>query len=111
MAALPNFPNKSDTNQQMYDALAALRDYLNTLLGDDGTVTTAKTKLGLQNAVLTNTAQTISAKKTYSVLPESSVAPTTNNQLANKAYVDSKAKASFRLDGTTLYIRNDGTDA
>ena len=34
-------------------------------------------------------AQTISAKKTFTVLPESSVTPTANNQLTNKGYVDS----------------------
>lgn len=39
--------------------------------------------------VTTNTAQTISAKKTFSTLPESSVTPTTANQLTNKSYVDS----------------------
>ena len=111
MAALPAFPNKSDTNQQMYDKLVALRDYLNTLLGEDGTVAPAKSKLGLTNAVLTTGAQTISAKKTFSVLPESSVAPTTANQLTNKTYVDGKTKISMRLDGTTLYIRNDGQEA
>jgi hypothetical protein len=32
--------------------------------------------------------QTILAKKSFSVLPESSVAPTTDNQLVNKKYVD-----------------------
>ena len=40
------------------------------------------------NYVTTNTAQTISAKKTFSTLPESSVTPTTANQLVNKNYVD-----------------------
>ncbi len=39
--------------------------------------------------VSTDTAQTISGVKTFSVLPESSVTPTTNNQLVNKSYVDS----------------------
>ena len=34
------------------------------------------------------TAQTISGKKTFSTLPESSVAPTTANQFVNKNYVD-----------------------
>lgn len=38
---------------------------------------------------LRNAAQTITAKKTFNILPESSVAPTSNNQLTNKAYVDS----------------------
>lgn len=32
--------------------------------------------------------QTVSGKKTFNTLPESSVVPTTNNQLVNKKYVD-----------------------
>lgn len=40
------------------------------------------------NLVTTDTAQTISGKKTFSVLPESSATPTTNNQLVNKNYID-----------------------
>ena len=40
------------------------------------------------NLVSTNTIQYINAKKTFSTLPESSVTPTTNNQLVNKKYVD-----------------------
>lgn len=36
--------------------------------------------------------QTISGKKTFSVLPESSVVPTTDNQLVNKKYVDDTAE-------------------
>lgn len=36
----------------------------------------------------TNTAQTISGKKTFSTLPESSEVPTTDDQLTNKKYVD-----------------------
>lgn len=43
----------------------------------------------LSNYVTLNGAQTISGKKTFSTLPESSVAPTTANQLINKDYVDS----------------------
>lgn len=39
----------------------------------------------------TNTNQTISGIKTFSALPESSVTPTTNNQLVNKKYVDDNA--------------------
>ena len=41
------------------------------------------------NVSYLTSAQTISAKKTFTVLPESSVTPTTNNQLTNKEYVDS----------------------
>ena len=43
----------------------------------------------LSNYVTLNGAQTISGKKTFSILPESSVTPTTANQLINKNYVDS----------------------
>ena len=35
-----------------------------------------------------NLEETISAKKTFSVLPESSIVPTTDDQLVNKKYVD-----------------------
>ena len=42
----------------------------------------------LSNFVTLNGAQTISGKKTFSTLPESSVTPTTANQLVNKHYVD-----------------------
>lgn len=40
------------------------------------------------NLVTTDKAQTITAKKTFNVLPESSVVPTTDEQLVNKKYVD-----------------------
>ena len=43
------------------------------------------------NLMTTDTAQTVTAVKTFSSLPESSVAPTTNNQLVNKKYVDDHA--------------------
>lgn len=42
----------------------------------------------LSNYVTLNGAQTINGKKTFSTLPESSVTPTTANQLINKNYVD-----------------------
>lgn len=43
----------------------------------------------LSNYVTLDGAQTISGNKTFSALPESSVTPTTANQLINKDYVDS----------------------
>jgi len=46
--------------------------------------------------VTTNTAQTITAVKTFSVLPQSSVVPTLGDQLVNKTYADATA------DNTTL---------
>lgn len=42
----------------------------------------------LSNYVTLDGAQTITGKKTFSTLPESSVTPTTANQLINKNYVD-----------------------
>lgn len=42
----------------------------------------------LSNYVTLNGTQTITGKKTFSTLPESSVTPTTANQLINKNYVD-----------------------
>lgn len=40
------------------------------------------------NYVTIDTEQSITAKKTFTTLPESSVTPTSDNQLVNKAYVD-----------------------
>lgn len=40
-------------------------------------------------------AQTISGLKTFSTLPESSVTPTTNNQLVNKSYVDTTVSTAM----------------
>ena len=48
----------------------------------------------LNNISQTDYAQTISALKTFNVLPQSSIAPTTNNQLTNKKYVDDAISAS-----------------
>lgn len=44
-----------------------------------------------------NSAQSISGKKTFTTLPESSVKPTTDNQLVNKKYVDD-AIASLKAE-------------
>lgn len=46
------------------------------------------TSYSARSYVSLDTAQTISSKKTFSTLPESSIVPTTNNQLVNKKYVD-----------------------
>lgn len=53
-----------------------------------------------------NAAQTITAKKTFTVLPESSVVPTTDDQLVNKKYVDDHSGGSSKYVGT---ITGDGT--
>lgn len=41
-------------------------------------------------AVTIDAAQTVTSKKTFNVLPESSVVPTTDDQLVNKKYVDTR---------------------
>ena len=48
------------------------------------------------DVMTTNTAQTVTAVKTFSVLPESSVVPTTNDQLVNKAYADALATETLQ---------------
>ena len=55
----------------------------------DGTLDVSSTST--QTYLLANETATISKKFTYSVLPESSVAPTSANQLVNKTYADSVA--------------------
>ena len=53
------------------------------------------------NAVLTSAVnQTISGTKTFATLPESSVVPTTDNQLVNKKYVDDNAGGG----GSSMYL-------
>ncbi len=50
------------------------------------------------NLSLVDKAQTISGKKTFTTLPESSVVPTTDNQLVNKAYVDTQITGALGGD-------------
>ena len=57
-------------------------------LANTAFVTNAVSGSIITNYVTTNTSQTISGLKDFSVLPTSSVIPTTNNQLVNKNYVD-----------------------
>lgn len=56
-------------------------------LTDDGYSLTHQWSLS-KEFLTASTNQTITGKKTFNQLPESSVAPTTNNQLSNKKYVD-----------------------
>jgi len=67
---------------------------------------TNSTLNGIQ-VVIANTNQTISGKKTFSTLPETSIAPTTNNQLANKKYVDDAVASAGGGDKTIYSITSD----
>ena len=75
--------------------------YINRLSHDpsDGTCGGLYNYLTVLNddILYTDIAQTISAVKTFSSLPESSVVPTTNNQLVNKKYVDDAVAAGMDL--------------
>ena len=55
------------------------------------------------SAVTTDTTQVISGKKTFNVLPESSVEPTNVNQFVNKKYVDDSLKNVKPDDVTSIY--------
>ena len=56
--------------------------------GDFNDLLNKPAPVDLSNYVTLNTEQTISGEKTFSTLPESSVTPTSANQLINKNYVD-----------------------
>ena len=59
-----------------------------TLWTDNSSLPELRDFSPISSYVLTNKARTFAQKQTFSVLPESSVAPTSNNQLTNKKYVD-----------------------
>lgn len=59
--------------------------------------------------VLRSGAQTISGVKTFNTLPESSITPTTNNQLVNKKYVD--GTVPLLLPPTLLLLSTSFTSA
>ena len=56
----------------------------------------------------TSNTQTVTGKKTFNVLPESSVVPTTDNQLVNKKYVDDNmaTKQDTLVSGTNIKTIN-----
>ena len=66
------------------------------------------TSYSARSYVSLDTAQTISSKKTFSTLPESSVVPTTNNQLVNKKYVDDSlvSKQDILVSGSNVKTIN-----
>lgn len=76
----------------IYTGLPSYQNRTIFMLKYDGTLDASSTNT--QTYLLANETATISKKFTYSVLPESSVTPTTNDQLTNKAYVDSVAGGS-----------------
>lgn len=67
------------------DKVVGYTDYIPRFTSD-GNIESSGRKLN--TLVSTDVAQTISGKKTFTTLPESSVVPTTDNQLVNKKFVD-----------------------
>lgn len=75
-------------------------DYVSTnslsMLGGDDYTIIQQDNTDLNNTVVfKGGTQTITGLKTFSTLPQSSVVPTTGNQLANKTYVDNATTGSF----------------
>lgn len=66
----------------------------------------ANTKANNNVVVNLTTNQTIAGVKTFSAPPVSATNPTTNNQLANKAYVDSVGNAKVALTGNQTIAGN-----
>ena len=62
----------------------------------------ASSSVDLNNLLHTSGAETVSGKKTFTTLPETSVAATTNNQLTNKKYVDDAISAAIGNINTIL---------
>lgn len=81
------------------DKVTGYTDYL-TKFDSNGNVVSAGRKL--DTLVSTDVAQTISGKKTFSTLPESSVVPTTNNQLVNKKFVDDQIKDFTKITNAEI---------
>lgn len=78
------------TNSQIYTYDYLIRENTNSTLSFASIG-------GYISAVTTNEVQTISGKKTFTTLPESSVVPTTDNQLVNKKYVDDNSASQIEV--------------
>jgi hypothetical protein len=79
----------------LVDSAPATLDTLNEIaaaLGDDANFATTVTDT-ISGKVSKTGNETISGVKTFTVLPESTSVPATNNQLTNKLYVDTKFAA------------------
>nr|WPF46659.1 MAG: hypothetical protein [Lake Baikal virophage 8] len=66
----------------------ALNSKINNLQAEINAITPVPPLPPTANIVTTNTAQTITGLKTFSVLPKSSVVPSAGNDLVNKTYAD-----------------------
>lgn len=98
-----NIPRSSDAFRKNYITLT-----ISGTLGNDtiSSIKEVSMSRGYYIVSTLNNAQTISGKKTFTTLPESSVVPTTDNQLVNKKYVDdSIAAGSNTLEEEAFLIK------
>lgn len=90
---LQNKPKLNTTNTSSLSY--GEEDMVNTInlhrVSKSGSFNDLVDKPSMSNYVTLSGTQTITGKKTFNILPESSVVPTTVNQLVNKKYVDGLA--------------------
>lgn len=100
------FIDRAQFNQIMYDTTSAVITNQNSINTLNGSVNTLNTKVAnIERGVATGvvnltTNQTVGGIKTFSVPPVSATNPSNNNQVANKAYVDSVGNTAVKLTGT-----------
>jgi hypothetical protein len=93
------FIDRAQFNQIMYDTTSAV-------ISNQNSINTLNTKVAnIESGVATGvvnltTNQTIGGVKTFSVPPVSATNPANNNQVANKAYVDSVASTKANKNAT-----------
>ncbi|MBR2149619.1 MAG: hypothetical protein IJ965_09395, partial [Campylobacter sp.] len=99
------FIDRAQFNQILYDTTSAVISNQNSINSLNSSVNTLNEKVAdIEGGVATGvvnltTNQTIGGVKTFSSPPVSAINPTANNQVANKAYVDSVGNTAVKLTG------------
>lgn len=99
------FIDRAQFNQIMYDTTSAVISNQNSINTLNSSVNTLNSKVadlesGVSTGVVNLTGnQTIAGVKTFSSPPVSATNPTNNNQVANKAYVDTVGNTAVKLTG------------
>lgn len=79
-----------DLNNQGFTIFRFEQDASGLGAGNDAAFSYTEYPIDFSEYVTLNSNQTITGIKTFTALPKSTIAPTSNDQLVNKAYVDSK---------------------
>lgn len=99
------FIDRAQFNQLMYDTTSAVISNQNSINTLNSSVNTLNTKVAnIESGVATGvvnltTNQNIQGVKTFASPPVSATNPANNNQVANKAYVDSVGNTAVKLTG------------